>query len=220
MIFPSRRRTARAMVLLLAVIMAVVSPAVALAQAPPGTPQRGASQDPPVRPTETRDDDAGYMDSGFDTWKDWIEILVIGIAIPVGLAAAAGVNQWLGQYLKKRSFQRIVLRELEEISPHPPSRMTNGQWNQHLKPKFMHQKIFDAPSENADFLLRLPQNLVYFVNQLWAAKDAGNSEQWLYFLCKLSCRSYDPKRKIKAARDQWKALINEYNAHASMSGRP
>jgi MYXO-CTERM domain-containing protein len=57
--FPSRRRTVWAMVLLLAAIVAVVSPAVALAQAPPGAPPGGAGQVPPARPTETRDDDSG-----------------------------------------------------------------------------------------------------------------------------------------------------------------
>jgi hypothetical protein len=64
MIFASRRRTVWAMVLLLAAIVAVVAPAVALAQAPPGTPAPGA---PPGQvgeplPTRTapRDDYSGY----------------------------------------------------------------------------------------------------------------------------------------------------------------
>jgi hypothetical protein len=64
MIFQSRRRTVWTMVLLLAVVVAVVSPAVALAQAPPGTPAPGAppgqvAEPPPTRPA-TRD--------GFGNW--------------------------------------------------------------------------------------------------------------------------------------------------------
>jgi MYXO-CTERM domain-containing protein len=60
MIFPSRRRTVWAMVLLVAAIVAVIAPAVALAQAPPGTPAPGAppgqiAEPPPTR-TATRDD--------------------------------------------------------------------------------------------------------------------------------------------------------------------
>ena len=64
MIFPSRRRTVWAMVLLLAALVAVVSPAVALAQAPPGTPGPSTpvpgappgrvAEPPPTRPA-TRD---------------------------------------------------------------------------------------------------------------------------------------------------------------------
>jgi hypothetical protein len=53
MTFPSCRRTVLAVVLLLAAIMAVVSPSVALAQAPPGP----IGQAPPATRTETWDDD-------------------------------------------------------------------------------------------------------------------------------------------------------------------
>ena len=60
MTFPSCRRTVWAVLLLLTAIVAVMSPAVALAQAPPGTPPGGAVQAPPAMPTETRDDDSGY----------------------------------------------------------------------------------------------------------------------------------------------------------------
>jgi MYXO-CTERM domain-containing protein len=60
MIFASRRRTVWAMVLLLAAIVAVVAPAVALAQAPPGTPAPGAPPgqvgEPPPTRTAPRDD--------------------------------------------------------------------------------------------------------------------------------------------------------------------
>ena len=63
MTFLSRRRTVWAMVLLLTVLVAVMSPAVALAQAPPGTPAPGATpgqrEEPPATRTEARDDDSG-----------------------------------------------------------------------------------------------------------------------------------------------------------------
>jgi MYXO-CTERM domain-containing protein len=63
MTFLSRRRTVWAMVLLLTVLVAVMSPAVALAQAPPGTPAPGATPgqrvEPPATRTEARDDDSG-----------------------------------------------------------------------------------------------------------------------------------------------------------------
>jgi MYXO-CTERM domain-containing protein len=60
---PSCRRAVLAVVLLLAALVAVVSPSVVLAQAPPGgppgAPPGGAGQVPPARVTETRDDDSG-----------------------------------------------------------------------------------------------------------------------------------------------------------------
>jgi MYXO-CTERM domain-containing protein len=60
MIFPSRRRTVWAVLVLLTAIVAVMAPAGALAQAPPGTPAPGAppgqiAEPPPTRPA-TRDD--------------------------------------------------------------------------------------------------------------------------------------------------------------------
>ena len=51
----SCRRTVLAVVLLLAALVTVVSPSVALAQAPAGQ----IGQAPPVTRTETRDDDSG-----------------------------------------------------------------------------------------------------------------------------------------------------------------
>jgi MYXO-CTERM domain-containing protein len=53
MTFPSCRRTVLAVVLLLAALVAVVSPSVALAQAPAAQ----TVQAPPVTRTEVRDDD-------------------------------------------------------------------------------------------------------------------------------------------------------------------
>ena len=53
MTYPSYKRTVLAVVLLLASLVAVVSPSMALAQAPAGQ----TVQAPPVTRTETRDDD-------------------------------------------------------------------------------------------------------------------------------------------------------------------
>ena len=60
MTFPSCKRTALAVMVLLTVIVAVIAPSVALAQAPPGTPAPGATPgqiaEPPPARTTTRDD--------------------------------------------------------------------------------------------------------------------------------------------------------------------
>jgi len=70
MTFPSCRRTVLAVMLLLTVLAAVVSPSVTLAQAPPGQ----IGQAPPAVGTETRDDD------DFDNWG------LLGLLGLVGLA--------------------------------------------------------------------------------------------------------------------------------------
>jgi MYXO-CTERM domain-containing protein len=63
MTFPTCRRTVLAVMVLLMVFVAVMSPAGALAQAPPGTPAPGATpgqrMEPPATRTEARDDDSG-----------------------------------------------------------------------------------------------------------------------------------------------------------------
>jgi MYXO-CTERM domain-containing protein len=63
MIFPSCKRTVLAVMVLLTAIVAVMSPPVVLAQAPPGTPAPGTTPgqrvEPPATRTETRDDGSG-----------------------------------------------------------------------------------------------------------------------------------------------------------------
>jgi MYXO-CTERM domain-containing protein len=63
MTFSSCKQTVLAVMVLLTVIVAVMSPAVVLAQAPPGTPAPGATPgqrvEPPATQTVTRDDDSG-----------------------------------------------------------------------------------------------------------------------------------------------------------------
>jgi hypothetical protein len=64
MTFPSRKRTVWAVIVLLMAIVAVMSPAVVLAQAPPGTPAPGTTPgqrvEPPATQTVARDDNSGY----------------------------------------------------------------------------------------------------------------------------------------------------------------
>jgi hypothetical protein len=75
MTFPSCKRTALAVMVLLTALVAVMSPSVVLAQAPPGAPPGGAGQGPPATRTETRDD-------RFGNW---------GLLGLVGLAGLAGL---------------------------------------------------------------------------------------------------------------------------------
>jgi hypothetical protein len=83
MTFRSCRRTVWAVVLLLAAIMAVVSPSVVLAQAPVGQ----TVQAPPVTRTETRDDDdSGKWGLPSASWGS--------SAWPVSCATTEGDRSW------------------------------------------------------------------------------------------------------------------------------
>jgi hypothetical protein len=107
----------------------------------------------------------------------------------------------------------LILRELQEIAPYPKKSEPNRSgWWEHQNKKFVHKKILADTSLNRDFVLSLPPELVYFVSQLWAAKDARDDGQWLHYLQKLSDPKYDPSGKIAKARKKWVRLCNAYKA--------
>jgi MYXO-CTERM domain-containing protein len=77
MIGPSCKRTVLAVVVLLAALVAVVPPSVALAQAPPGTPAPGAPPGQVAEPLPTR---TATSDDNSDYWG------LLGLLGLVGLA--------------------------------------------------------------------------------------------------------------------------------------
>jgi hypothetical protein len=97
------------------------------------------------------------------------------------------------------------------MTPYPKKPLKNHNWWDHQTRKFIHQKIFNSPSD-INFILSLDPNLVYYVSQLWAEIDLENpnSEQWLYFLEEI-CKWYENKgAMIKQVHTMWKELINSY----------
>lgn len=146
------------------------------------------------------------MSLGFQTWKDIIEILIA----PVSLALIALLWAELQSAARRRAFRRLILRELEELEPFPENAEEGKHWHDHQRKNFIHRTIFDAPSENRDFILSLPPDMVYFVSQLWGSLNNRDQVNWLHFLCQLSNPEYDKKGKIKQAYQQWNALIRAY----------
>lgn len=133
------------------------------------------------------------------------------VAIPVLLATLALAWPSIQSCNRRRAFQRLILRELEEIAPSPEHAQGVGWW-EHQRKDFVHQKIFQKVSKNRDFILSPKPDLVYFVSQLWDAKAKKDDVQWLHFLQELSVPKYDKNGRIGKAREKWVTLCGEYNA--------
>jgi hypothetical protein len=133
------------------------------------------------------------------------------ILIPITLALIAQYWPAIQSRARQQSFQALILRELEEITPHPEEPSREGWW-QHQEKNFVHQKILNDVANNRDFILSLDPDLVYYVTQLWDSikADEPNWSQWDYYLKCLSDPKYDRKGKITAARKKWIALYKAY----------
>jgi hypothetical protein len=80
----------------------------------------------------------------------------------------------------------------------------NGRWPEHLNKRFVHEEIFGNVSENRDFILSLPPNLIYPLSQLWIefckAKKLVNPEgQDL----SISSQEWNKNPDLKAHTIQW-----------------
>jgi hypothetical protein len=146
------------------------------------------------------------MSLGFQTWKDVIEILIV----PVSLALISILWPELQSASRHRKFRRLILRELREMTPFPQDAQKGKDWYEHQRKDFIHQALFDTPSESEDIILSLSPDMVYDVSQLWSALKNRDAEQWLHFLYKLSTPKYDKKGEIKKTYQQWDSLINQY----------
>lgn len=146
------------------------------------------------------------MNLGFESWKDVIGVLVI----PISLALTALLWPELQFYYRRRAFRQLIFRELSEVRPYPDVARPGMEWWQHLKKDFVHKKIFENVSENRDFILSLPADLVYLISQLWDAMKSHNEDQWLHFLGMLCDPKYDKSGEIKKAHTEWHNLIERY----------
>ena len=140
------------------------------------------------------------------TPKDILEIAVV----PGALALIALLWPEIQSWSRRRAFRALILRELEEISPHPTKATLEGWW-QHQKKQFIHRTVFAEASENLEFILSLEPDLVYFVTQLWQSLEEADWDQWHYILREcLSKTAYDKKGKIAKACTRWETLREEY----------
>jgi hypothetical protein len=145
------------------------------------------------------------MPHGFNTIKDILEVLVI----PLVLLLIGKLIIWWDQKRKEKEFLKLIIRELEELKPHPLEKKYDYEWCKHLEKRFIHESIFINPSSNTDFILSIDPDIVYFLTQMWIHFDKANSAtkpnkdsegltekerknllfdngtQWIYFLGKI-----------------------------------
>ena len=146
------------------------------------------------------------MGSGFATWKDILDVAVV----PLALGLAALLWPAAENFLRRRSFQRLIVRELRELAPEPESARAGLTWVEHQRKQFVHKRIFDEVSTNRDFILSLPAHWIYPVSQLWIARQAEDGEQWLFYLEKLAARKYDGSGEVDQVFQKWQRLIHAY----------
>ena len=146
------------------------------------------------------------MNTGFQTWKDILEVIIV----PITLALIAVLWPEIQLANRRRVFRGLIFRELKEIFPSPNYAEEVEEWFHHQRRDFIHKKIFENPSENRELILSLPPDLVYHVSQLWSALSSRDEDQWLYFLGKLSLPKYDSSGEIKKAHMEWVSLVDQY----------
>lgn len=139
---------------------------------------------------------------GFDSAKDVLEVLLI----PATGGLVALLWPSIQAFDKRRRFERLIARELEEVGPHPKKR-TSGEfaWTKHQSKTFLHQRILDDSTTNRDFILSLDPTLTYLVTQLWDARRTGNGDQWLWYL---KCLGERYGGEVLKAHSEWEKLLS------------
>ena len=141
---------------------------------------------------------------GFESLKDLLDVLLV----PAVGGAIALLWPELQARDKRRRFERLISRELEELGPYPEVRVpTSSSWTEHQKKNFLHKRILEDASANREFILTLDPTLVYQVSQLWDALKTADDTQWLWYLKCLADRYHG---KVAKAYEDWKKLIESY----------
>ena len=142
-----------------------------------------------------------------DSFIQFLDVVVVPISLFVFMILwPIAQSKYRG-----RQFRHLAKRELEEIGPFPETRLNQQKWTDHQEKNFLHRDIISDVSENRDFILGLPPDLVYNLYQLWEARKAADAEQWLYYLEQLSSSEKLKSRKLTKAAEAWKLLLKSYD---------
>lgn len=140
----------------------------------------------------------------FESFKDLLDVLLV----PAVGGAIALLWPELQARDKRRRFERLIARELKELSPFPKTRGSmSGSWTEHQRKNFVHKRIFEDVSANRDFILTLDATLVYQVSQLWDALKTQDETQWLWYL---KCLAGRFGGKVVNVHNEWAQLIESY----------
>lgn len=143
--------------------------------------------------------------STINAWSD----LVVPVVLAAFGAAIAAVWPWLQTAQRRRRFQGIIRRELQEIGPHPQEPDERTPWWEHATKRFVHEELFrrDAISDNRDFILSLNPTVTYQVSQLWIALEKRDGHQWICFLEQLADNPKVASPELKNAYEKWQAIV-------------
>lgn len=100
---------------------------------------------------------------------EMLEEKILELLLPAILGLITLFWPNLQAFYRRRTFTRLILRELEELTPHPKGPEKDRKWWQHQNRNFVHQRIFADVSANRDFILSLDPDLVYWISQFWDA---------------------------------------------------
>ena len=121
---------------------------------------------------------------GFDSFKDVLDVLLV----PAVGGLVAMFWPEVDAADKRRRFERLIIRELEEAEPYPEqwaSGETIADWTRHQTRTFLHQRLLRHAAGHRDFILALDPTLVYQVSQLWDARRMADHAQWEWYLKQL-----------------------------------
>lgn len=147
---------------------------------------------------------------------DPIRLWVPVAAAIISLVAALIAIGWSTLQAKQRGarFQRLIRRELSEISPHPirPIESSTGSprpWWEYAKKRFIHEEIFrgENVTANREFLLSLNPTVVYQVSQLWIALEKRDGTNWLDFLKDVANNPRLRSEKLSIACSRWEEIL-------------
>jgi hypothetical protein len=153
------------------------------------------------------------MELGFNSLKDILDVVVIPLVLAILALAWPSIQSWY----RGRAFKGLIFRELGELAPHDKIMKPGHYWWDHQNKTFIHQKIFQNPIENRDFILSLDPNLVYFVSQLWDERERKepNGEQWLWLLGQIRDKygsTIDQKKRTEESKPNEEGINEVYNA--------
>ncbi|HAQ20505.1 MAG TPA: hypothetical protein DCR40_14940 [Prolixibacteraceae bacterium] len=149
------------------------------------------------------------MESGFTTYKDIFDVVIIPLTLALLAIFFPAIKSW---HIRRR-FKNLILRELKEIKPYPLTKEDNQKaWFFHIKKQCIHKLIFQNPTENRDFILSLPPDLVYYISNLWDPENEKDPKatQWKHYLKEI--KNYFDDEKLNTVYTQWEKLIDEYQA--------
>ena len=141
------------------------------------------------------------------------------IAIAVLLALLPFLWQVAALLVRRWRFQKLMYRELEEVGPSPADVVASlattpgeASWKRRLPARrFLHREILGNPSENRDFILSLSPDETYSVTQFWSAYDAGDQNQFEFFLLRIArCAPFRfraARRKLGDIAESWSGVL-------------